>query len=81
MTASHLRRASQDADGMTILDRLSELLIRLGLHVQLIAFRRELNNLDNGTVELWGNGLGLDEDGCVCPEAACSQRFTLDEDA
>jgi hypothetical protein len=69
-----LGRTSRDSDGMTILNSLSVALIRLGLHLQMVGFRRELNQrLDDGTVELWANKYGLDEDGCVCSEAACSQ--------
>lgn len=60
---------------VTLLTHCSVLFIRLGLYVQRLAFSRELKLLDDGTVELWGATLGLDENGCVCPEAACSQRF------
>lgn len=53
-------------------EKTSQWLIRLGLRVQLFQFRRELTrSLDNGTVELWGTQLGLDEVGCVCSEDAC----------
>ena len=65
---------------VTLLTHGSVLFLRLGLFLRVVAFRRELTNLDNGTLELWGNRYGLDEEGCVCSEAACSQRF-LDEDA
>ena len=74
MTASQPCRTSRDGDGVTLLDKLSMLVIRLGLFLQVVGFRRELNRLDDGTVELWGNRFGLDEEGCVCSEAACFFR-------
>lgn len=75
MTVSLLRRPWRDVDGVALLDRLSVLCIRLGLRLQVVGFRRELDqHLDDGTVELWGTKLGLDEQGCVCHEAACFFR-------
>lgn len=63
-----------------ILNGGGTMFLRLGLLLRLLGFRRELDQrLDNGTVELWGTQFGIDEDGCVCPEAACSQRFLSDE--
>lgn len=74
-----LRRTVADAAGMST---LSLFLIRLGLALQVRCFRRELKRLDNGTVELWGTALGLDEEGCVCSEEACFfRRYHQDEQA
>ena len=61
--------------------KASTFLLKCGVLARIFAFRRQVKErIDDGTVELWGLQLGIDEDGCVCSHSDCSLKDDLWQD-